>query len=59
MLRSILCDYIQAYILVKGTITVPNTAAQDKANGSNENAIFKNSAPFTSRISKINSTHQD
>ena len=57
MLRSILCDYIQAYILVKGTITIPNTAAQDKANCSNENVIFKNSAPFTSCISKINNTH--
>ena len=26
MLNSSLCDYIDAYILVKGTITVPNTA---------------------------------
>ena len=25
MLRSNLCDYSDAYILVKGTITVPNT----------------------------------
>ena len=27
MLRSSLCDYSEACILVKGTITVPNTAA--------------------------------
>ena len=27
ILRSSLCDYSDAYILVKGTITVPNTAA--------------------------------
>ena len=27
MLRSSLCDYSDAYILVKGTITVVNTAA--------------------------------
>ena len=27
MIMSNLCDYIVAYILVKGTITVPNTAA--------------------------------
>ena len=27
MIRSNLCDYSDAYILVKGTITVPNMAA--------------------------------
>ena len=27
MIRSNLCDYSGAYILVRGTITVPNTAA--------------------------------
>ena len=27
MIRSDLCDYSDAYILVKGTITVPITAA--------------------------------
>ena len=31
MLKSILCDYSDAYILVKGTITVNNTAAQGAA----------------------------
>ena len=29
MLRTSLCDYSNAYILVKGTITVPNTAEAD------------------------------
>ena len=29
MLRSILCDYSDAYILVKGNISVNNTAAAD------------------------------
>ena len=29
MLKSSLCDYSYAYILVKGTITVNNTAAAD------------------------------
>ena len=29
MLKSSLCDYSDAYILVKGTITVNNTAAAD------------------------------
>ena len=28
MISSSLCDYSDAFILVKGTITVPNTAAQ-------------------------------
>ena len=32
MLRSSLCDYSDAYILVKGTITVANTAAQAQPN---------------------------
>ena len=34
MLRSSLCDYSDAYILVKGTITVANTAAQNQSNKS-------------------------
>ena len=29
MLKSSLCDYSDAYILAKGTVTVPNTAAAD------------------------------
>ena len=31
MLKSSLCDYSDAYILVKGTITVNNIAAADAA----------------------------
>ena len=31
MLRSSLCDYSDAYILVSATITVPNTAAAGAA----------------------------
>ena len=31
MLRSILCDYSDAYVLVKGNITVNNTAAEGAA----------------------------
>ena len=51
MLRSSLCDYSDAYILVKGNITVNNTAAAGDANNTNKNVIFKNCAPFTSCIS--------
>ena len=52
MLRSDLCDYSDAYIVVKGTITVtnPNSVLYDKK------LAFKNNAPFTSCISKIDNT---
>ena len=57
MLRSSLCDYSDAYILVKGNITVNNTAADGAAaNNTNKKVIFKNCAPFTDCISKINNT---
>ena len=50
MLRSDLCDFSDAYIVVKGTITVvrPNNAKRNKA------VTFKNNAPFINCISKIN-----
>ena len=47
MLKSSLCDYSDAYILVKGTISVNNTAAANAANNTNRKVIFKNCAPFT------------
>ena len=57
MLKSSLCDYIEAYILVKGTLVVNNTAAADAdANSTTIKVIFKNSAPFTNYISEINNT---
>ena len=60
MLKSSLCDYNDAYILVKGTITVNNTAAADAdASNTNKKVIFKNCAPFTNCISEINNTQVD
>ena len=57
MLKSSLCDYSDGYILVKGTITVPNTAAADAdANNANKKIIFKDSTPFGDCISEINNT---
>ena len=52
MLKSDLCDYSDAYIVVKGTSTVtdPNSALYNKK------LAFKNNAQFTSCISKINNT---
>ena len=57
MLKSSLCDYSDAYILVKGTISVNNTAAAGAAaNNTNKKVIFKDCAPFTNCISEINNT---
>ena len=52
MLRLDLCDYSDAYIVLKGKIIVtnPDNDAYDKK------LTFKNNAPFTSCISKINNT---
>ena len=60
MLKSSLCDYSDVYILFKGTIIVNNTAAADSdANNTSKKVIFKNSAPFTNCINKINNTQID
>ena len=60
MLSSSLCDYSDAYILVKENITVNNTAAEGAAaNNAAKKVIFKNCAPFTNCISKINNTQID
>ena len=60
MLKSSLCDYSDAYILVKGTINVNNTAAQGAAaNNDDKNVIFKNCAPFTNCRSEVNNTQID
>ena len=60
MLKSSLCDYSDVYILVKGTITVNNTAAADAdANNTNKKVILKNCTPFTNCISEINNTQVD
>ena len=58
MLRSNLCDYSDAYILVKGTITVTAPGANNGANNirdkRNRPLILKNNAPFVSCITRIN-----
>ena len=57
MLRSSLCDYSNACILFKETITVANTTpAGAEANNDAKKVIIKKSAPFTSCISRINNT---
>ena len=57
MLRSSSWDYGDVYILVTGNTSVNNTvAAGAAANNINKKVIFKNCAPFTNCISKINNT---
>ena len=55
MLRSNLCDYSDAYIVVTGKIivTAPDNDAYDKK------LALKNNVPFISCISKINDTLTD
>ena len=60
ILKSSLFDHSDAYILVKGNITVNNTAAADvDANNTNKKVIFKNCALFTNCISETNNTQID
>ena len=62
MLRSNLCDYADAYILVKGTITITgagNDDARKRADERDKDITFKNCAPFTKCISRINNTDID
>ena len=55
VLRSDLCDCSDAYIIVKGTITVvrPNNKKRNKV------VTFKNNASFINSISKINAVKID
>ena len=62
MLKSSLCDYSDAYILVKGAITIAGAgddAAARQADERDKGVIFKNCAPFTNCISEINDTQVD
>ena len=62
MLRSNLCDRADSYILVKGTIAITGAgddAAARRADERNKRVTFKNCAPFTKCISRINNTDID
>ena len=62
MLKSNLCDYADAYILVTGTITITGAGDDDaskRLDKRNKSVIFKNCAPFTKCISRINNTDID
>ena len=55
MLRSDLCNFSDAYIVVEGTITVINPDGGKR----NKGAAFKNNAPFINCISKTNGVQID
>ena len=56
MLRSDLCDFSDAYIVVKGDITLKG---DDDTNKHNKNLVFKNNVPFINCITKINGIKND
>ena len=62
MLESDLCDYADAYIFLKGKITITGVGNDDNARQQDErdkSLIFKNCAPFTKCISRKNGTDID
>ena len=62
MLKSSLCDYSDAYILVKGKIAITGKgadAAAIQADERDKGVSFKNCVPFINCISKINNAQED
>ena len=58
MLRSNFCDYIHAYILVKGNISVNNIATA-RAAANNIGKKSKSCVPFTNCVAKIDNAQTD
>ena len=59
MLKSSLCDYIDAYILAKETITITGAGTETAGRNADKwykHVILKYCAPFTDCISKVNNT---
>ena len=59
MLRSDLCHFSNAYIVVKGDIILRKATAKNFIDTRNRFLAFKNNAPFTNCISKINNVLTD
>ena len=62
MLKSSLCDYSDAYVLVKGKIIITGAgddAAARQADERGKGVTFKNCAPFTNCINEIYNTQID
>ena len=62
VLKSSLCDYSDAYIFVKGKITITGVGDNEAARQADERdkgVAFKNCGPFTNCVSEINNTKID
>ena len=59
MLRSDLCNFSDAYIVIKETITLTKTKRRGFIDIRSRSLAFKNNAPFTNCISKINNVLTD
>ena len=59
MLRSNLCDYSDAHIVVKRDITLTKTNGRGFIDTRSRFLAFKNNAPFTNCMSKINNVLTD
>ena len=62
MLKCSLCDYVDACIIIKGTITITGAridAAARQGDERNKGLVFKTCAPFTKCISRKKSTEID
>ena len=61
MIRSDLCDYSDAYILVSGAVTITGVGDDNakRIDKINTGVIFENCVPFTNCISTINNTQKD
>ena len=54
-----MCDYKDAYIIVKKTIDLLAAAAANQVDETEKNVAFKNNASFRSCIPKINDTLEE
>ena len=62
MIRSNLCDYSDAYIVVSGTIKITGSEHDDAEKNADERdkgVIIKKCAQFTERISNINNYYSN
>ena len=59
MLESSLYDYSDAYVLVKRTVTIPDSGIAANRKHAGKKIIFKNCAPLTDSISEISNTSID
>ena len=59
MTKSSSCDYGDAYITVKGTISVAAQARDNPNNGNKKEAVLKHYVPFTYYITEIKNTQID